>query len=454
MSSIFAARRKAKVIRQRVDDLEDVTISGLDGEQLGTVSSLRNLEPSSHSLAEPTVKRPTAKSKNPISSRLSFGPGGTSMTEYDSTSEVFTPKKSSLSRQAMEKNALRKSALSTSVSSEQLRNRDENRPSYTEDYLTELKNSTPSAPKKWKGVAPEEGETYSLDVEAKFGTDLARHQELNKSSIPTEAEIQEKKARRARLAKEQKYKANTSGSSDGGEDDDFLNEQHDSDEDEFRNQHDTISLAPAQSKYTSTRLVPDDEDIMEDFESFVEDGRINLGHKAEKEHKKRRREEMRDLIAEAEMSPSDDSEDSERERREAYDYTQTQKGMEGLRVKNDGRESRARTPPKITPVPSLSACLERYRRWLQDLESSRKQTIDQLQDIERERKEISDREAELQQLLKEAVERYEKSLAESDTTGISVSAPGTPGSGVGLGSERGLESFGGTPIRVSDGDNG
>jgi len=50
------------------------------------------------------------------------------------------------------------------------------------------------------------------------------------------------------------------------------------DDDEFRSNRNEISLRPKElkEKYAETRLVPDDEDIAEGFEEYVEDGRISL----------------------------------------------------------------------------------------------------------------------------------------------------------------------------------
>ena len=366
------------------------------------------------------------------------------MTDDDS-SEVFTPKKSSLSRQAIEKNALRKSSVATFMSAGNTSKHETERPSYSKEHLAELKSSTPSTPQSKRSTSQEPNESRALDIASKFGQDLVTYEERNRNSaIPTNAEIQEKKERRARLAKEQRYNARDSDSAASDEDDDFPDKHHDSDEDEFRNQHDSISLAPSRSKHPETRLTHDDEDMMEDFDSFVDDGRITLGRKAEKEHQRKQREEIRELINDAEGLPSDDSEDSEKERREEYEAAQTRKGMEGLRVggSHNDRSSRARTPPKITPLPSLSSCLERLRSTLMELEASRKEKVIQMHDIEKERQEIVEREVEIQKLLKETGERYEKLRKEAGMNGDAASADTS------LLSQRGLESLGAVPLSI------
>jgi hypothetical protein len=308
------------------------------------------------------------------------------MTEDDDggTSAVFTPKKSNLSRQALEKNARRK-ALASTLSAEHLPFRQsEDRPSYSLDHLNELRSSTPSTPKDLKSLSDVEdlaGQT--LDLESKFGSSLAGYQD---SAIPTEAEIKEKKERRARLAREEYISLN----------------DHD-------NENNETSLLP-HKQTPNTRLVHDDEDIAEGFDEFVEDGRIAVGRKAQREQKRRHEAEIRDLINEAEGS-EDDSDDSEAERKAAYEAAQTRAGMDGLQ--KDGLAAnryppRPKTPPKITPLPSLNGCLERLRDSLNRIEHARTQKVRRMEELEREKADIAAREVEIQELLREAGERYEK----------------------------------------------
>ena len=319
------------------------------------------------------------------------------MTEddEDSTSAVFTPKKSNLSRQAVEKNALRK-ALASSLSSEHLPYRQtDDRPSYSIDHLNELKNSTPSTPKDLTSLSEnEDPEIKTLDLAAKFGSSLAVYHD---AIIPTDAEIREKKERRARLAKEK----------------DFISLSQDDNDSENEN-----SLLPRQQK-AETRLVRDDEEIAEGFDDFVEDGRIALGRKAEREQKRRHEAEMRQLIQEAEASSENDTDDSEVERRAAYEVTQTRAGMDGLK-QNGGAANQPRRPrtlPKITPLPSLSACLERLRANLTEMQHSRVQKVRKMEDLQKEKSDIKTREVEIQQLLREAGENYEKLRAEMGIPG-------------------------------------
>lgn len=349
------------------------------------------------------------------------------MTQDDEESTpVFTPKKSNLSRQAMEKNALRRS-MATPLSEEQMHSRQtkEERPSYSAEYLSELKNSTPSTPKDLKPPSDAEiEESKALDLATKFGSDLPVYEI---PAIPTDAEIQEKKARRARLAKEEEYI--TLNGSDESEDD----------------RNDT-SLRPYKEK-PETRLVQDDEDIAEGFDEFVEDGRIALGKKAERELKRKQKDEIRNMINEAEGNSSDQStDDSEAERRAAYEFTQTRAGMDGLQKGLHDQTERPRTPPKITPLPSLNGCLEKLEASLSKMQYERMQKMKRIEDIRKEKAEIAEREVEIQKLLKEAGESYEKLRGTiGGELAASTNAQALIGNGT-YGMGRGLESIGSTPI--------
>ncbi|KAL8712908.1 MAG: hypothetical protein Q9225_006855 [Loekoesia sp. 1 TL-2023] len=311
------------------------------------------------------------------------------MTEEEGqATSVFTPKKSNLSRKAIEKNALRKS-LGASIASDSITLRQsEDRPSYSTEYLNELKSSTPSTPKDLKPASSADTEeSKAIDLAAKFGSDLSVYEN---SAIPTDAEIREKKERRARLAKEEEY-INLHGSDESDDD---------------RNE---IALRPRKD-YPETRLIHDDEDIAEGFDDYVDDGRIALGRKAEREQKRKQKFEMETLINEAEGgSSSDETDDSEVERRQAYETAQTRAGMDGLQKNEDyNQPQRPRTPPKITPLPTLNGCLEKLQASLTKMQYERMQRAKKLEEVRKEKLEMAEREVEIQRLLKEAGENYER----------------------------------------------
>ena len=422
-SSLGVRRQPRKVAREDDEDVDDAR-PGLGAQEQGKKSTLSLLMQLSNMCVRtyrltasvedtPTVIRPSiasrgsSKTKKRPSARVSFGLGGTSMTEDDDNegTTVFTPKKSSLSRQAVEKNALRKS-IANNLSSDYLSFRQtDDRPSYSADYLDELKTSTPSTPKDLRSQSDTNDEnSKELDLVSKFGSDLAFQD--SSSAIPTDAEIREKKERRARLAKEQDFISL-----------DNVDAQEQEDSDGERPLLPYARQKPP--KEEETRLVRDDEDIAEGFDEFVSDGRIALGKKAEREQKKQQKAAMRDLINEAEGgndSADSEEDDSEAERHAAYEAAQTRKGMDGLKRKDEQstRPKRPRTPPRITPLPTLAGCLEKLKQRLAGMEYARMQKVRRLEEVRKEKEDIRVREEEIQQLLRETGERYEKLKQEAE----------------------------------------
>jgi len=390
---------------------------------------------------KPTIGRSSSlmKKKKPASSRLSFGPGeiiSGDAAEALEDDEEFTPKKETLGRRVIEGNAVRKSLPYQGLpprSSED----DEERPTYSKDYLNELKSSTPTTPKdilsRQAAVEYEDGLDASelegamiVDVDDKFAsTPSAAH------NIPTEAEIREKKERRARLAHEK----------------DFISLN---DDDDDRRQ---LSLLPRKKKEES-RLVREDEDIAEGFEEFVEDGRVSLGKKQEREARRRQRKDMADMIHQAEGSSGEESDDSEAERRAAYEAAQTRAGMDGLHKPDDQPErTSVQVPAKITPLPVFSECLERLQTTLNTMEQELEKRHKKMEESKQEKIDIGKREAEVQELLKKAGARY--AALKADTNGA-VADPSSlvdarnSGLGVPMIADRGLESFGNTPVARPD----
>jgi Nineteen complex-related protein 2 len=325
------------------------------------------------------------------------------------------PKRSNLAKQVAGTNLLQRS-WSPARSAEQgpaRSGQDDNRPTYSKDYLKELRNSTPSTPRDLSSYTSEDDDDSSkaIDVASKFGLVV---EDLSKSAIPTEAEIREKKERRARLAKEQ----------------DFI-----SLDDEGDGRYMQLSR---RKEPKETRLVRDDEDIAEGFDDYVEDpGHVALGRKAKATQQKKEREAMREMIADAE-NPSEED-DSEAERNLAYETAQTRNAMDGLGLGEDRRSDQQRAPTVITPIPRLSTVLERLRSNISSLEYTRARLSKQMADLQQEKAEIAVREVEIQRLLREAGEKYEHLRAESEMDGKPIDASRLQGQ-----QERGLENMGNT----------
>jgi len=253
---------------------------------------------------------------------------------------------------------------------------------------------------------------------------------MGASIIPSEAEIREKKERRARLAHEQDF---ISLEDDGGS-------------------GRQISLLP-QRKKTESRLVREDEDLGEGFDEFVDDGRISLGKRQEREAKRRQRKEMADMIHHAEGSSDEASDDSEAERRAAYEAAQTRAGMDGLhKPDNEVGADTVQMPTKITPLPGLAECLERLRTTMSTMEQDMARRQKNMKDLEMEKNEIVAREVEVQELLKQAGERYSALRADSSGAATNPQAFVDAHSVIAdrLTTERGLDSIGNTPIAKTE----
>ncbi len=289
---------------------------------------------------------------------------------------------------------------------------------------------------------------------AKFGVQAATA--TTNSAIPSEAEIREKKERRARLAREQEYVG--LGHDDNDDDDDEQHERryNEDEDDDDDNPHHELTFRPRSTKWApqETRLVRDDEDFAEGFDDFVEDSsggkKILIGKQAELKQRQQARETMRQMIEEAEggghrrdNEEEDDDEstdESEAERRAAYEEAQTRAGTNRATLKTTSTTpQRPTTPPRITPIPSLDACISRLESTLREKQLSHQQKIDKLQEIARRKVEVVQRQAEIQKLLEEASSRYEKLRAEA---GLAAEREGNGSVGKEPPVERGLESLG------------
>ncbi|EPE36025.1 hypothetical protein GLAREA_05363 [Glarea lozoyensis ATCC 20868] len=374
---------------------------------------------------KPTIGRSNSlmKKKKKATSRLSFGPGeiisGDAAAALEDD-EAFTPKKPTLGRRVVEGNALRTTIPFPNRPGDD----DEERPTYSKDYLNELKSSTPNRPTEiqdYQATAEDEEGLDASELEGATVIDL----DAPVAHIPTDAEIREKKERRARLAHEKDFIS----LNDSGDD---------------RRQ---LSLLPR--KKTETRLVRDDEDIAEGFDEFVDDGRIALGKKQEREARRKHRKEIADMIYKAEGSEEGDSDDSEEERNAAYEAAQTRAGMDGLhRPDEEEKAAAAQVPPKITPLPVLTECLVRLQSTLSAMQQELANKHQKVARLEKEKTEILAREAEVQELLKQSGERFAALKADSNGAVADPSAlveaakrDGTTKMEV----DRGLESFGNTP---------
>jgi len=392
----------------------------------------------------PVVVRPsiarsgsTKQRKKAASSRLSFGPGeGAEDDEAKST----TPKKT-LGLKALENNAIKKAAPLQNLPTRFLGG-DDARPRYSKEYLDELQSSTPNTPQDLSSLRIGEDDDgdidMALDPSEIEGATIVQPNTVVASRSPaatvlTEAQIREKKERRARRAIEA----------------DFISLDDDEDNEEEGGpvavRFETVAKKP------ESRLIAEDEDLGEGYDEFVEDGGLSLGRKAEREARRRHRREMAELIQAAEDGSGGESDDSEAERRAAYETAQRRAGMDGLQRPDEGDGvDGPNVIPKMRPLPDLGDCLERMNSIVQGLEDEVTRKRKKIAEMEREKEEILQREREVQEILDQAGEKYQavSGAGTSDVTKLATQSPLRPippGLTGDLPVERGLESFGTTP---------
>lgn len=237
-----------------------------------------------------------------------------------------------------------------------------------------------------------------MDLAAKFGSAVARHNIF--TAIPTDAEIREKKERRARLAKEQDFISLDQG-------------DEDLDENVTRDADGRLVLLE-KPKYAETRLVRDDEDVFENFDDFTTDGKVGIDRIARKEAERKRRAEMAELIANAEGQSSDDSDDSEEDMNAAFEIKQTQSGNYINHAEQQADLSRPQTPPKITPIPTFESVVSRLNIRLQEMIVAQSLKEKELQALEIERTHIVSEEARIQAALTDTAEKY-RTLRQSNS---------------------------------------
>lgn len=340
------------------------------------------------------VKRPVAKHRKSSTLRPSFA----SDLDNDDSSTLVTPKRANLSRLAIQRNAEKRSDVAFRPGLDPT----SDRPTYSRGYLDELKKSTPATPRDSASTSTTDNEDAAfatgaaIDVRSKFGSDLSRYQPP--TAIPTAAEIQEKKARRARLAKENDF-LSLEDDGDDEEDDDAVT----------RDDQGRLILKPKE-KYPETRLVHDDEDMLEGFDDFTTDGKIAFGRKAQKEEDQKRRAEMASMIADAEGQSADDddeADESEAERNAAFEVAQTRHGTYAIR-EQEADLARPQTPPRVVPLPTMDSVIERLRKRLEEMQAVRANKANEMQSLVDEKSRIGEEEVRVQAALKETGEKYQK----------------------------------------------
>lgn len=450
---------KGSSLRRSINVNDDGDSGGLSGST-ATSAAAEDDDDDGPAVVRPAISRSgsTRMKKKASSSRLSFGVTDPADTDEKSDSrQPITPKKpSSLSQRATENSGLR-----SSLSNRKLPTRsfgpEAEETSYSREYLEELQSSTPNTPQNIASLrihdddagAGTGGDAMDLDPSELEGAVVVPQADLSVSTfgttshIPSAVEIREKKERRARLAVE--------------------GDAYNEDEDDSY-----ISLAPKKKK-DDTRLIAEDEDLGEGYDEFVEDARLELGKKGEKEAARRHRREMAELINAAEGGGGSDGEgegedaDSDAERTAAYEAAQTRAAMGGhhhhLAEEGGAAAGAGLVIPRMRALPELGESLARMRSLVQGVEEQAAAKRKRIEALEKERQEIIAREAEVQEVLNQAGVKYQSAMGVKqdsvvDPLKLAAESPlrAAPGAATIPPAQRGLESFG-TPSRQQEYDD-
>ncbi|KAK5075446.1 hypothetical protein LTR64_001653 [Lithohypha guttulata] len=454
MASLFAARRKPKRITSSEPRDDDTTKSTQDAQQ--STDGVADADTEDNG---PVVRKPTTAPKQKSKLRISFDPGVANVIAGDSdVSTARRPQNSS------------RLAVSRAVeTSREDRDRDGERPTYSKSYLDELKGSTPNTPKDLSAqvssaeddhdndLALIQPQTQALDIASKFGATATKP-----GAIPSAAEIAEKKARRERLAKEAQASAITITAGRGRSvknNDDYVSlEAYDSDG-EFKPSRMQVSTYlqkdRADNELEYTRLLPEDEDIAEGFEQFVEDetlgqkknkNRINMSMRLDSSAERAAIRKQIDAVeggadADSDASDNSSSEASDASAEHAYMAAQTRHGAGFSHLSKEERRrqereaQRPRQPDKTTPIPTLAAGVARLRELKEQAELGKRKAESRKVEIQRRLKEVAAEQVRIQSALDELGRQLEE-------TNRRVEEQGEVGQRNGA-VERGLDSMGG-----------
>ncbi|EIN12920.1 hypothetical protein PUNSTDRAFT_97886 [Punctularia strigosozonata HHB-11173 SS5] len=308
------------------------------------------------------------KARSKTKSRLSFGGPDEDVSEGDG--DVFQVKKSNLSR----KLTLGKASSPLPASLDQANiSAQSTGPVYDAAYLSQLKASTPTTRPR---LATEESTDVSMDVDDASGQRVSEMDFIDNAgaAIPSESTIVAAKQKRDRLRK--------------GPEEDF------------------ISLTV--SKYDSgppgphpgSRLMREEDEIGEGDDEFAEytsaQERIALGKKSRKKEASKRKEEIRELIADAEEEDEETIEwEQEQLRRGGHLGVETTEGTV--------RQTYKPAPiPAVTPIPSLGPSIQRLTQSLTSLTTSHADSSTSMRKLADEREQLETRETELREMIREA----------------------------------------------------
>ncbi|GJE88491.1 hypothetical protein PsYK624_045740 [Phanerochaete sordida] len=339
--------------------------------------------------AQPRLMRPAlaAKLKNKHKSRLkpktrlSFG------VEEEGEGEEFKLKKSNLSKKlAFSRNAPSANVLPSAFDPTSTPAKANGAPTYSAEYLSELKASTPSS-----RLRLQEEDSISYDADVSLAADSLAQSSLASivdltgdvdmdTNIPSSSTVQAAKEKRDRLRKV--------GSA---VDEDYISLSV------------TKSSDMPQGPHPESRLMREDDELGEGDDEYAEytsaQERIALGKKSRKVEAKKRKEEMNELILDAEEQDEETME---------WEAEQLRRG--GMRA-DEAKEAAPKQVykpapiPENTPIPDLDVAIARLKGSLTSLTASHQQNTASMASLAQERAQLEQKEKEMRDMIVKAEEK-------------------------------------------------
>ena len=250
------------------------------------------------------------------------------------------------------------------------------RPSYTKDYLSQLRDSTPSTPKDISRYLSEDDSLPdSLDSHTQDPGPSARPAEILDEAV-------------IRALKERRRDRATYG-------DDYL----------------SLDGAAA-AKSSSRRGRGQDSDDEETYLKYVHEP-VRLQKDMEAAQKAHKKSQIQEALR---RGDSDDSEAMSEVSSDEWENQQIAKAAPSL-VKSVKRDIHA-VPEEIIPIPSVQGALARFRAQVDEMKRRRNEIKSVMEELERQRGEIIAREEFVQESLAKAGKEYEELNEEFKASGV------------------------------------
>lgn len=371
---VIFKRTKAKPAQRGRTSTPDIAESGADGEAADV-----EVEESPSTLATKLKKK--IKTREKPKSKLSFG------GDEEGEGEVFQVKKSKLSKKITlgRHPSLSGNVIPSSVDLS-MTSRTDSTPKYDAAYLSELKASTPTTrPSVYTDGDISYDADMSVDTESMLQSTMSSLIDLSgeaepEAMIPSGSAVSAAKQKRERLRA-----AGNTGSED----------------------YISLSVSKrsdfAQGPHPESRLMREEDELGDADDEFAEytsaQERIALGKKSRKVEARKRREEMNEMIV-----------DAEEQDEETMEWEQEQLRRGGLRAEDMNEKAVKPTYkpapiPAITPIPTLGAAVARLTQSLTALTTSHAQNAASVASLEREEEQLETREKEMRDMITKAEDK-------------------------------------------------